>query len=233
MVTMQAEGYPDKVRPRPGDGTATGRVRGALEEEILSGDLKPGERLDETGLSLRFGVSRTPVREALKQLAASGLVRVRPHQGATVVKPTLAELLEMFEVMGSLEATCARLAARRHTLADQAAMRAALEACEAAAARGDGFDYYGANNHFHEAIYTATRNNFLAGQTLGLRNRLMPYRRFITFHPGRMSRSNRQHREVMEAIFAMDVETAAARMAKHLETLSEDVAVMITSTVEE
>lgn len=213
---------------RPGGAvTNTERLRIALEEEILSGVLVPGARLDEAGLSARYGTSRTPVREALKQLAASGLVLFRPHRGATVVKPTLADLIEMFEVMAELEAACARFAARRHTTEDRAAIDAAYTACKQAAQRADPDGFYAVNNTFHEAIYRASRNRYLERQTCALRNRLKPYRRQITFHPGRMTMSLAQHRAVMDAIFGMDQQAAARCMREHVGTLRDDVALMI------
>ena len=84
-----------------------------LERDIVTGVLKPGDKLDERSLSERFGVSRTPVREALQTLAGSGLVATMPRRGTIVAAITVAELIEMFEVMAELEAMCARLAARR------------------------------------------------------------------------------------------------------------------------
>lgn len=209
--------------------TASGRIRTALEQDILNGTLAPGTRLDEMGVSVRFGVSRTPVREALNQLAASGLVVIRAHEGATVVKPTLAELLEKFEVMSLLEASCAQIAAKRHGTSDQAAMRSALADCQHAETAGDGMAFHDANNRFHEAIYRATHNVFLAEQTLSLRNRLMPFRRYVAFHPGRMSRSNAQHRAIMSAIFAIEPERASALMSQHLATLRDDVVAIFSS----
>jgi DNA-binding GntR family transcriptional regulator len=209
--------------------TASGRVRAAIEKDILSGALVPGTRLDEMGVSARFGVSRTPVREALNQLAASGLVAIRAHEGATVVKPTPVELLEKFEVMTVLEACCARIAALRHTVSDQTVIRRALADCEQAEANSDSVAFHDANNRFHEAIYRATHNGFLAEQALTLRNRLIPFRRYIAFHPGRMSRSNAQHHAIMSAIFALEAEHAAVLMSEHLATLRDDVMAIFSS----
>ena len=209
--------------------TASGRIRAALEQDILGGALAPGARLDEMSISTRFGVSRTPVREALNQLAASGLVAIRAHGGATVVKLTAVELLEKFEVMGLLEASCARIAAQRHTISDQSAMRTALADCKAAEANADAIAFHDANNRFHEAIYRATANGFLADQALMLRNRLTPLRRYVAFHPGRMSRSNTQHQVIMEAIFALDSERASILMSQHLATLRDDVVAAFSS----
>jgi DNA-binding GntR family transcriptional regulator len=209
--------------------TASGRVRAAIEKDILSGALPPGTRLDEMGVSARFRVSRTPVREALNQLAASGLVAIRAHEGATVVKPTPVELLEKFEVMTVLESSCARIAAQRHTVSDQTAMRRALVECKRAEASADSIAFHDANNRFHEAIYRATHNGFLAQQALTLRNRLIPFRRYIAFHPGRMSRSNAQHQAIMSAIFALEAEHAAVLMSEHLATLRDDVIAIFSS----
>ncbi|HBN49026.1 MAG TPA: GntR family transcriptional regulator, partial [Thalassospira sp.] len=89
-----------------------------LERDIVTGVLKPGDKLDERSLSERFGVSRTPVREALQTLAGSGLVATMPRRGTIVASITVADLIEMFEVMAELEAMCARLAARRMARAD-------------------------------------------------------------------------------------------------------------------
>lgn len=215
----------DLTMPR----TAAARVRVALERDILSGAVAPGTRLDEAGVSARFGVSRTPVREALNQLAASGLVAIRAHGGATVVKPTAVELLERFEVMSVLEASCAGIAAQRHTLTDQAAMRSALADCKLAEARGDGVAFHEANNRFHEAIYRAAHNGFLAGEALNLRNRLIPFRRYVAFHAGRMGRSNIQHQAIMDAIFELESERASALMSQHLATLRDDVMTVISA----
>jgi DNA-binding GntR family transcriptional regulator len=203
--------------------TASARIRVALEQDILNGGIAPGTRLEEMSLSGRFGVSRTPVREALNQLAASGLVVIRAHEGATVVKPTLAELLEKLEVMSVLEATCAQIAAQRHITSDQAAMRQALAECKQAEKAADGIAFHDANNRFHEAIYSATHNGFLAEHALSLRNRLMPFRRYVAFHPGRMTRSNAQHQAIMDAIFALEAARASNLMSEHLATLRDDI----------
>jgi len=219
MAEVLTASPPPSVAPK----TASGRIRVALEQDILNGVIGPGSRLDEMSLSARFGVSRTPVREALNQLAASGLVLIRAHEGATVVKPTLAELLEKLEVMSVLEATCAQIAAQRHITSDQAAMRKALAECKQAEKVADGIAFHDANNRFHEAIYNATHNGFLAEQALSLRNRLIPFRRHIAFHPGRMTRSNAQHQKIMNAIFALEAERASNLMSEHLATLRDDI----------
>ena len=108
---------------RPCIETRTDRLVRALSDEIVAGRLGPGARLDEQSLADRFGLSRTPVREALGQLAAIGLVEKRPHRGVVVAAFTVERMMHMFEVMAELEALCARLAARRMSLGAKAALR--------------------------------------------------------------------------------------------------------------
>src|SRR3954466_3908458 len=107
--------------------------RDAIEEMIAVGELAPGQHLDETELATRFGVSRTPIRETLIQLASMGLVVIRPRRGAVVAELGPQELVERFEVMAELEAVCSRLAARRMTVAEHEALRGAHLACKDAA----------------------------------------------------------------------------------------------------
>ena len=106
--------------------TLADQLRESIEEAIATGDLPPGARLDEAELIARFDVSRTPVREALLQLAAAGMVEMRPRHGAVVAKISLPRLIEMFEVMAELEAMSSRLAARRMDAQELEALRALL-----------------------------------------------------------------------------------------------------------
>jgi DNA-binding GntR family transcriptional regulator len=209
-----------------------GPTRGAelcavIEAAILGGEWPPGARLDELRLAGRHKVSRTPVREALKHLAAAGLVELRPRQGAIVARPTLLSLIEMFETMMVLEGACAGLAARRHTAEDRAAIAAAHEACLAATRAGDPDDFYRANVGFHDAIFRAAHNGFLEGEALALRNRIEPYRRQITFHPGRMALSNDEHARIKDVIFAMDAAGADELMRSHLDTMRDDATSLV------
>jgi DNA-binding GntR family transcriptional regulator len=191
-------------------------LRRAIESEIISGELAPGERLDETLLASRFGVSRTPVREALLQLASSGLIEMRPRQGALVTKVTAKQLFEMFEVMSELEAQCARLAARRMTEGDRERLAEAYRSCLQAAEAGNADDYYDANQLFHEVIYQGSHNGFLEEQTLNLRNRLAAYRRIQLRRGRRIQSSLREHEAVMTAILANKDAEAAAAMRGHV-----------------
>jgi DNA-binding GntR family transcriptional regulator len=197
-----------------------------LSHEMASGKIAPGTQLKEEILCARFNASRTPIRDALKQLAAQGMVELRPRQGAFVVQLTVEQLAAMFETMGYLEAACAALAARRHTAEDLAQLANAHEACVTAARMMDPDSFYKANAHFHECIYRASHNPHIEGQTLELRNRVEAYRREVTFHAGLMALSIREHEAVLNAIREMDEETAAARMRQHLDTLRNDAVSM-------
>ena len=108
-----------------------------IEDQIATGALSPGSALDEASLIDQYGVSRTPVREAMILLAAQGLIEIRPRRGAVVTSIGPARLMEMFEVMGELESLCSRLAARRMKDSERAELVAAHEACEKARAEQD------------------------------------------------------------------------------------------------
>ena len=202
-------------------------ITSALEVDILAGKLRPGARLDEEGIGKRFGVSRTPVREAFKHLASAGLIEIKAHTGAYVARLTITSVVEMFEMMAILEGACAALAARRHDVLDRVAMNAAHEACSRAARQEDPEQFYDANAQLHEAIYRATRNGYIEKQTLTLRNRLEPYRRTITFHAGLMEKSMGEHQRVLDAIFKMDEAAALQSMGNHFDTLRTDVVTMV------
>jgi len=192
-------------------------LRKGLEEDIFCGRLKPGDRLDEVSLADRFNVSRTPVREALHQLSASGLVEVRPRQGAVVAQITLRRLIEIFDVMAELEGMCARLAARRMTTEERAALRDAHANCSETVTAGHDVDaYYEANWRFHDLIYAGSHNTILEETTAGLRLRATPYRRHQLNRPGRIADSLREHEAVLKAIEDGDGVRADTAMRDHV-----------------
>lgn len=192
------------------------RLRDALENDILNGRRAPGERLDPEALSQEFNVSRTPVREAIQQLVASGLVTVQPKKGTFVAQVGIDRLIEMFEVMAELEGMCGRLAARRITPGELAELRAALERCERAASAGDTDEYYYENETFHHCIYAASHNAFLAEEAQQLKMRLKPYRRLQLQVRHRMGASLSEHREIVSAIEAGDTDAAEYALRTHV-----------------
>ena len=191
-------------------------LREAIEELIAVGSLSPGEHLDETELAQRFGVSRTPIRETLIQLASMGLVVIRPRRGAIVAELGPQQLVEMFEVMSEMEATCGRLAARRMTPAEQQALLAAHQACKEARDAEEPDAYYYKNEVFHEAIYAGSHNQFLIEQTRNLYRRLRPYRRLQLRVRNRLANSYDEHDGVVQAIVRGDGELAAQLLREHV-----------------
>lgn len=191
-----------------------------LEDDILNSVLKPGDRLDEQALARRFEVSRTPVREALRHLASSGLVEIRKNQGATVRRLTTSELIEMFQVMAELEGLAARLCARRMSVAECAEMRQRNEECRQMAENNDAEGFFAANQVFHEVIFQASRNAFLQTESRKLRNRVNVYRRHITTQPRRMQKSVAEHSRIVEAIETGDEEKAHQLMREHVDLLA-------------
>lgn len=209
-------------RPASEPASLADSLHRSLRDDIASGRLAPGARLDEQEIADGAGCSRTPVREAFRLLAAERLVELRGRQGAVVRSISAQTLIEMFQVMGELEGLCARLAARRSTPAQNAALQAIharLE--EAATAPPDSF--YDINEEFHEAIYEAARNTFLAEETRRLRNRVAAYRRRVTQMPTRVEDTLREHAEIMAAILARDPEAAHRAMRAHLTLLGENL----------
>lgn len=192
------------------------KLRDSLEDDIVNGRLKPGERLDEASLTERFQVSRTPVREALQQLAATGLVQIISKRGTYVAELSLPQLIEMFEVMGELESMCARLCTRRISAGERIELLDALEACRQAAERGDSDTYYYENERFHNVIYQGSHNDFLAQQARQLHARLKPYRRLQLRAANRLQSSLAEHQAVVAAILAGDGQRAADCLRDHV-----------------
>jgi DNA-binding GntR family transcriptional regulator len=192
------------------------KLRDEIENGILKGEFEPGERLDEVQLATHFGVSRTPIREALMQLSAIGLVEIRPRRGAVVVDPGPERVFEMFEVMAELEGMAGALAARRLTNEDRGALLSAYDKCETAAISEDPDGYYYENEAFHLAIYAASHSSFLKEQCAALHRRLRPYRRLQLHVRNRMKASLKEHSEIVEAILAGDAEAARSLLRNHI-----------------
>lgn len=192
------------------------RLRDSLEDDIINGRRAPGERLDPEALGQEFNVSRTPVREAFQQLVASGLVTVSPKKGTFVAKVGIDQLIEMFEVMAELEGMCGRLAARRISESELAALKAAHQRCEAAALAGDTDEYYYENEAFHDCIYTASHNTFLASEVRQLKQRLKPYRRLQLQVRQRMHNSLQEHQTIVDMIEQGDAAQAQQALCDHV-----------------
>lgn len=206
------------------------RMRQTISEEILTGRLSPGTSLSESGLAERFGVSRTPVREAVRLLAGDGLVQLRPGRKPIVRGQTVAEMLDQFEAMSELEASCASLAAQRRHPSCLERMKSAQKNCRQHAKTNDVDLYYEANVRFHEAIYDMSENSYLKTETLRLRDRLHFLRISQGRLPGRLAQSADEHDRILTAICEGDDVTAAIEMRKHVMVQGERLRVMLRNT---
>lgn len=196
--------------------TRTFELRQKIEDEIATGRLPPGSKLDETELAARFHVSRTPIREALIQLASIGFVEMRPRRGVVVPEVAPHRLVEMFELMAELEAMCGRLAARRMSDADHRSLTQAQEACETVRNSHDPDGYHRRNAIFHHVIYEGSHNSFLAEQASALHRRLGPYRRLQLRVRDRISTSAAEHERIVAAILAGDQDATAELLRAHV-----------------
>ncbi len=201
------------ARPRMG---RTADVRTILQDEIESGTLAPGAPLDERALAARFDVSRTPVREALQQLATLDLVKIAPRHGITVSRLSVARLRAMMEAIGELESACAKLAARRVDDVLRRTLDDTLARCQDAAVSGRAADYARANGAFHEAIYAGSRNAYLAEQIRVARRMVQRYRPNDFQNPSQMNRSLQDHLKIARAIQAGDEQAATQAMQLHV-----------------
>jgi DNA-binding GntR family transcriptional regulator len=196
--------------------TRAEELRLQLADEIVRGTLPPGAALDETDIARRFKVSRTPVREALRQLAASGLVDARAHRSAVVARPTIERLTGMFEAMAELEALCAGLAAERMLPAERHRLEAIHEELRVLSSAGDPDRFHEVNERFHNAIYSGSQNGYIAEMTLATRVRVQPFRRAQFRNLGRLAKSHAEHDCVVVAIMRGDRVSAAAAMRTHI-----------------
>jgi DNA-binding GntR family transcriptional regulator len=206
----------DRRLPQHGRVTRAEELRLQLADEIVRGALPPGSPLDETDIARRFSVSRTPVREALCQLAASGLVEARAHRGAVVAQPSAERLTEMFEAMAELEALCAGLAAERMPAVDRQKLEAIHEELRVLSHAGNPERFHDVNERFHNAIYAGSHNGYIAETTLATRVRVQPFRRAQFRNLGRLAKSHAEHDRIVVAIMRGDRNGAAAAMRAHI-----------------
>ena len=191
-------------------------VASTLREQIFSGALAPGSFLDEVALCERLGISRTPLREALKVLTAEGLLRHEPRRGCFVSEVTEQDLDEIFPVIALLEGRCAFEAARNASDADLVELAVMHERLSEHAHAGRIQDYYATNFTIHEAIIALARNRWLAQAIADLRKILKLSRLQSLSAPGRLAQSLSEHMTVFAALKSRDSEGADAAMRTHL-----------------
>lgn len=187
-----------------------------LKQDIFGGVLRPGDQLEEADLAVRFGVSRTPIREAIRSLVDAGLLETRPRKGAMVRVLSAKELNDLFEVAAELEGMACRLASEVLTLSHRKAIQAGLEKCRVAAEFEDIPAYADANLIFHAAIHQASGNVWLVNQLEQIQARINVYRLMPYEVVGRLEKSFEEHREITEAILEGDGVQANTLMRDHM-----------------
>ncbi len=188
-----------------------------LKADILDGGIEPGERLLEDDLSTRFGVSRTPVREALNRLEADGLVVDSPGRGVIVTEFGEEEILEGYVIRGVLEGVAARLAAQRATDLDIHRLDLLLDALEKARSAGDLDTAIRISGDFHAQVWQVAGNRRLLKLMRDIEATMGRYQRLTMAQPGRTDRAIHEHREILEAIRAHDGDRAEGLGRAHMQ----------------
>lgn len=189
-------------------------VTDKLRERILKGEYEPGERLVENKLSAELGVSRIPVREALRALASEGLVLIEPRRGASVARLSPDIVREMVEVRATLEGLNAKLAAQRRDPELVAELQAVLDQGMDAAAQGRADELLSLNSRFHEVLGTIAANSVLQEMMRSLRERTA-----VLFGPANARRARQnweEHAQILQAVIAGDADLAALLAARHV-----------------
>jgi DNA-binding GntR family transcriptional regulator len=204
--------------------TIAAQIFQTLADRIAQGDVAPGQKLEEKALADEFGVSRTPVREALRELGARGLIEINPRRGGVVARISVPQLADMLEAECELEATCARLAAQRLTAVEREQLYDLHRRCGDAVKSKDLEGYLAANRDFHDHICRGAHNTTIAAMAVDLRARLAPFRqRQAGTIEARMQQSLDEHQGIVDAIRANDARTAFDAMCAHNARLSAGV----------
>ena len=194
-----------------------------LANEIVSGVLKPGAMLEEIPLATRFKVSRTPIREVLRDLASKGLVQMEPRKGVLVAQIGLEELSDMLEAECELEALCAQIAAHRMSLLEKKQLERVHELTAIAVSKGDDARYLELNHEFHNLISAGTHNKLIAETVGNLRGRLSGFRQAQSKTEKRLQTSHAEHQCIVDAILSSDAVIAFQKMRAHNARLSSKV----------
>lgn len=197
--------------------TISEQISAQLAEDIITGTIKPGEKLEEQAIAERFKVSRTPVRDAFKQLVSTGLIDSKPHRGVTVINLEIEQLSELFEALGEIEALCARLSAQRMTVVERKNLQNLHHRSQGVLGADDILAYSDLNEQIHFAIHEGSHNAALVGVARDLWRRLSPFRRSIFFRrANRMNVSSHEHDELITAILEADTKAAQNSMSSHV-----------------
>ncbi len=191
-------------------------VANEIREMIRVGALEKGDKINEKELCLAFGVSRTPVREALQRLSMEGLIKIIPHKGAYVSSPRPQDIREMFEVMSVLEGACARMATEKMTEIQFARLESLHKELEKFYERRDHENYLQVNHRYHTYIQELSGNKILNDIINGIRLKVLLYRSQQLYRPRRFDESIREHRALLDAFRKREALEAEALMKTHL-----------------
>jgi len=187
-----------------------------IREMIRKGDLNKGDRIIEKDLCASFGISRTPLREALRCLTSEGLIRIVPHRGAYVAEPSMDEIREMFEVMKLLEGNCAAMAAEKISESDLVKLEKLHEKLEKHYKANQHEKYLDVNQKFHTMLQEMAGNKVLNDVVNGLRQKIVLYRYRQLYQADRFEASIREHRAIMDALRRRDPAASESLMREHL-----------------
>ncbi|MDR3592704.1 MAG: GntR family transcriptional regulator [Negativicutes bacterium] len=192
-------------------------VSEALREAIINQTLKPGERLMEIQLAEELGVSRTPIREAIRRLELEGFLVMVPRRGTYVADLSLKDINEVFEIRTALDVLAAGLAAERITEEELEQMERLLVQIGECIEHGDAEAIVDADGQFHDILYRASRNDRLVGIISNLREQFTRFRTISMAYPGRIKNTLDEHRRLVEAIGQRDSELAQQYAREHME----------------
>lgn len=210
------------------DQRGTQDIMRNIEDDIVSGKILPGQRLDERLLAERFGVSRTPIREALVRLSAAGLVKIRRNQGAFVTEIAPARLIGILEVMAELKILAARLAARRMSIAEREKLKVLRDETAIWVEKGDLKTYFEKATALHDAIYEGAHNDFLVETAQNIRMCLCAYLRYLARMHLPVKTSYEENSNLVDAIVLGDSTEAEKWMRQHAELRREEMEDLIT-----
>lgn len=188
-----------------------------LREAIINGTLKPGDRLMELQLAEQMGVSRTPVREAIRKLELEGFVAMVPRKGAYVSDISVKDVVDIFEVRAALEGLAAGLAAERITEEELDDLEKTLFETSEIISGDDINAIVESDNNFHEIIYRASRNQRLTSIITLLHEQIQRFRATSLAMPGRTKNAIEEHKKIVEAISERNVELAQTLAREHIE----------------
>lgn len=215
--------------PSHSEGEETSRklrgegIAAQLSSEIISGDLPPGTKLDEQGLTERFGVSRTPVREALHSIVARSLAQRIPYRGVVVSAISRERVEQMFEAMGEIEALCGRFAAERMTMSERGDLAVLHDEMNTLALQLDIDGYRAANTQFHQQIFNGSHNEDMIELAATLRQKLAPFRSSQLGIAERLQQSSQEHDVIVAALLNRDGDSASRALRRHMVSAAKQV----------